>query len=193
MSASRSTFLRCSSTAAAQRNHPSRACRQRPRSGRLEVEITESIFLEGGDATLAAAALVALARRPRRARRFRHRLFVAELSAELPVRQIEDRPQLHPEPADPRRRERHRPRDHRARPCAQHRNDGRRRRRNCATDGAARPRLLVGPGLSLRRADDCERRRPAVPRRASGRFRTSPDCRSARGSSCRSDRRSCSR
>ena len=94
--------------------------------GRLEVEITESIFLEGSEATLEAASFAALARRARRARRFRDRLFVAELFAELPVRQIEDRPQLHPESADPRGRERDRPRHHRACARAQHRDHRRR-------------------------------------------------------------------
>ncbi|MGY3454895.1 diguanylate cyclase (GGDEF)-like protein [Bradyrhizobium sp. LM3.4] len=40
-------------------------------------------------------AAAARARRTHRARRFRHRLFLAELSASFPVRQDQDRPQLH--------------------------------------------------------------------------------------------------
>ena len=139
---------------ALQRNDPARARRQRPRAepARGRDHRIDLPRRQRGDA--AAAPLAARARRPHRARRFRHRLFVAQLFAELPVRQAEDRPQLHPEPADPRRRERDRPRDHRARPCAQHRDHRRRRRGNRAADGAARARLLVGAGLPVRRADD---------------------------------------
>ena len=110
----------------AQRKHPARACRQRPgaeppRSRDYRIDLPRR---RRGDA--AAAARAAQPRRPHRARRFRHRLFVAQLFAELPVRQAEDRPQLHPEPADPRRRDRDRPRDHRARQCARHRDHSRR-------------------------------------------------------------------
>ena len=59
---------------------------------RLELEITESrpAARQGGDAGRAPS--VARARRPHRHGRFRHRLFLAELPAELPVRQDQDRP-----------------------------------------------------------------------------------------------------
>ena len=116
----------------AQRNDPPCTGRQRSRSGAAGGRNHRIDLPRGQRRHFEAAALAPLAWRARRARRFRHRLFVAQLSAELPVRQIEDRPQLHSEPADARRRERNRPRDHRARACARHRNDGRRRRRNRA-------------------------------------------------------------
>ncbi len=87
---------------------------------RLEVEITEFDLPRRQRRHFAATALASLARRARRVGRFRNGLFVTQLSAELSVRQIEDRPQLHPEPADPRRRERDRPRYHRTRACAEH-------------------------------------------------------------------------
>ena len=74
---------------------------------------------------LAAAPLAPRARGQDRARRLRHRLLLAQLFAELSVRQVEDRPQLHQQSSDPRRRQCNRPRDYRARPCAQHRDDRR--------------------------------------------------------------------
>ena len=61
-------------------------------ASRLELEITEAVLLQNTEATLATLHQSA---RPRRAHldgRFRHRLFVAELSAQLPVRQDQDRP-----------------------------------------------------------------------------------------------------
>ena len=62
---------------------------------RLEIEITESVLMQSNDTTL---------RRLHQLRelgvricdgRFRHRLFLAQLSAQLPVRQDQDRSRLH--------------------------------------------------------------------------------------------------
>ena len=61
-------------------------------SGRLELEITETVLLQDDEENLALSASIALTWHFDRARRFRHRLFVAELSAALPVRQDQDRP-----------------------------------------------------------------------------------------------------
>ena len=117
---------------------------------RLEVEITEFDLPRGQRHHFEAAALTPLPWSARRAGRLWDGLLVTELSAELPVRQVEDRPQLHPEFAHPRRCERDRSRNHRARPRAQHRDHGRGRRTNRAVAGAQSSRLLVGAGLSLR-------------------------------------------
>ena len=65
-----------------------------PTSGsarRLELEITEAVLM-GDDEAALRFCTAARARRAHRAGRFRHRLFLAELSAALPVRQDQDRP-----------------------------------------------------------------------------------------------------
>ena len=58
---------------------------------RLELEVTESIFLGDSTARARRAEAAARARRRHRARRFRHRLFVARLSEQGGLPQIEDR------------------------------------------------------------------------------------------------------
>ena len=66
--------------------HP--ACRRT----RLELEITESVLLQDNEATLATLhQLRALGVRIAHGR-FRHRLFLAQLPAQLPLRQDQDRP-----------------------------------------------------------------------------------------------------
>ena len=60
----------------------------------LELEITEGVFLVESESTDDMFAKSEGARRPPRARRFRHRLFVAGLSEEGAVRQDQDRPEL---------------------------------------------------------------------------------------------------
>ena len=107
---------------------------------RLEVEITELIFLESSEALIAVLHSLRSAGHPHRARRFRHRLFEPVLSAELPVRQDQDRPLVHPAIAEPRRLDRDRPRDHRPRPRARHGDDRRGRRESGAARRAARCR-----------------------------------------------------
>ena len=59
---------------------------------RLELEITESILLQDSEATLATLYPAARARRAHRHGRLRHGLFLAQLPAELPLRQDQDRP-----------------------------------------------------------------------------------------------------
>ncbi len=78
---------------------------------------------------------------PGGARRFRHRLFVAELSAALPVRQDQDRPLLHHRPAAFGGIRGDRARHCRARPLAQGKGD-RRGRRDLGTTADAEHRGL---------------------------------------------------
>ena len=66
------------------------------RAERVELEITEGVFLADSDATDVTFARLEGARRAARARRFRHRLFVARLFEEGAVRQDQDRPELRP-------------------------------------------------------------------------------------------------
>ena len=65
---------------------------------RLELEITESVLLQNSDDRLATLHQLARAGRAHRDGRFRHRLFVAQLSAQLSLRQDQDRPLVHPRP-----------------------------------------------------------------------------------------------
>ena len=99
------------------------------------------------------------------ARRFRHRPFLAGLSAALPVRHHQDRPVV---------RAHHQPRhapgdpeiDHRARPRPRH-GRGRGRRRDRFRRGRAlSARLRIRAGLRLRRADGRRRRDAAIDGRA---------------------------
>ena len=62
---------------------------------RLELEITETVFLANDTAPMGHAAPAQGARRLDRARRFRHRLFVAQLPDDVPVRQDQDRQVVH--------------------------------------------------------------------------------------------------
>ena len=62
---------------------------------RLELEITESVLLQDRQNTHGHAAPAAPARGAHRHGRFRHRLLLAELSAQLPLRQDQDRPGVH--------------------------------------------------------------------------------------------------
>ena len=78
---------------------------------RLELEITETVLLQNTDGDARDAASAARARRPHLDGRFRHRLFVAELPAQLPVRQDQDRPLVHARTSRDRRLRR----DHQAR------------------------------------------------------------------------------
>ena len=66
---------------------------------RLELEITETVLLQDTEAVHDDAAQPARDGGEDRDGRFRHRLFVAELSAALPVRQDQDRPVLHQRPS----------------------------------------------------------------------------------------------
>ena len=81
--------------------------------------------------------------------RFRHRLFVAELSARLPVRQDQDRPLVHARSRKPRRQPRHHQGGDRARPFARHVDHRRGRRDRGAAQGRARAGLQRGAGLPV--------------------------------------------
>ena len=94
---------------------------------RLEIEITETVLLHNKEATLAVLHQLRGARDPDRDGRFRHRLFVADLSAELSVRQDQDRPLLRQE-------------HHREFELAQHRAGGCRARQRHGHDGHRRGR-----------------------------------------------------
>ena len=61
----------------------------------LELEVTETVLLQDSDVRGGDARQAARDRRRHRARRFRHRLFVAELLEPLPLRQDQDRAGLH--------------------------------------------------------------------------------------------------
>ena len=95
-------------------------------------------------------------RRADRARRFRHRLFLAELSAALPVRQDQDRPLLRHRYRRAGRVGQHRAGGGEHRRRAPHDDDGGRRRDRAAAGIAARARLFGDAGLSVQ---------PAKPRR----------------------------
>ena len=110
-------------------------------------------------------ASVARHRRAHRARRFRHRLFLAELPAQIPVRQDQDRPQLHQRHRRGRRHFQHRQGGGGHRRGPQHDHDGGRRRDRAATRNAARARLLRNAGLAVQPGED-RRRHPAAVLRA---------------------------
>ena len=61
---------------------------------RLMLEVTEGVLIDNPDEAKARLDDLHGARRAPRARRFRLRLFEPQLSAALPVRQAQDRPQL---------------------------------------------------------------------------------------------------
>ena len=106
------------------------------------------------------AACAARSRRLDRARRFRHRLFVAQLSAEIPVRQDQDRPLVRARAVEPQRQRGDRPRRQRARQDAQHPDDRRGDRDRRAIRAAARDRLSTRCRATCS-AVRCRRRRSA--------------------------------
>ena len=110
---------------------------------RLELEITEGVFLDESASTERMFARSEGDRRPPRARRFRHRLFLARLSAHGAVRQDQDRPDLRPRRDDRRAAQRrdHR-RDRRARRRARNGDDRRGHRDTGRARADPRARLL---------------------------------------------------
>ena len=92
-------------------------------------------------------------RRADRARRFRHRLFLAELPAALSVRQDQDRPLLRQRYRRARRLVLHRAGGGQHRRRAPHDDDGGGRRDRAAAAIAARARLLGNAGLSVQPAE----------------------------------------
>ena len=73
--------------------------------GRLELEITETVLLSDSAATLETLRKLQNFGVQDRLGRLRHRLFLAELSAQLPLQQDQDRPILRQRPVrwEPRR------------------------------------------------------------------------------------------
>ena len=84
--------------------------------------------------------------------RLRHRLFLARLSAQLPVRQDQDRPLVHPGARQEGRLPRHRARGDAARRRHRHGHHRRRRRDRRAARDPAHRRLQPGAGLSVQPA-----------------------------------------
>ena len=70
------------------------------RPGRLELEITELVLLQDNRGCVRNSPSTPRSRNQDRDGRFRHRLFVARLSAQFPLRQDQDRPVLHPRSDD---------------------------------------------------------------------------------------------
>ena len=79
---------------------------------RLELEITELALLQNNETTLAAVHQLRALWRADFDGRFRHRLLLVELSPELPLRQDQNRPLLHQQSLERRRRGRHPQSDH---------------------------------------------------------------------------------
>ena len=121
-------------------------------ANRLELEVTEIGAVAAQRAEPHGAARAAEARHRHRARRLRHRLFVAELSAELPVRQDQDRPHLRGRTVAAQRLRGDRQRGLGPGAKPQHHDHRGRRRDRRAVHAAARGRLHAGAGLSVRPA-----------------------------------------
>ncbi len=96
---------------------------------RLDLELTESIVMEDFESRRAGSAAAARPRRQHLDRRFRHRLFVAELRQAAAGRPHQDRPELRAQHGAGPERRRHRSRHRHARPQSRACR-GRRRRRD---------------------------------------------------------------
>ena len=94
--------------------------------------------------------------------RFRHRLFVTELFAEISVRQDQDRPEFRAQPVRRRRKRGDRSRRHRPWPQSWDDNDRRRRRDDGSTRRAAQGRMHRGARLPVQRAGAGRRDRRAA-------------------------------
>ena len=116
---------------------------------RLELEITETVLVEKSEENLAVLHEIKNPRRLDRPRRLRHRLLVDALSADVPVRQDQDRQVVHPEHDLAFRQRGHRVRDRRAGARARHRNHGRGRRDGGAAAIPAHRRLPARARLSV--------------------------------------------
>ena len=130
---------RISATATSSTRCARRCANPGSRAHRLEIEVTETALLDDKSLTRALDRGTEGARRQDRARRFRHRLFEPELSAQTAARQGQDRPQLpdgrHPKRALARAPEGHRQPVAAARP---ERHGRRRRDLRAAEDPGAR-------------------------------------------------------
>ena len=129
---------------------------------RLELEVTESLLLADTEFDARDAPQAARARRPHIDGRFRHRLFVAQLSAFLPLRQDQDRPLLRQGPVGEARQPGDRERGHRPRPEPGHVDHGRRGGDRGAARGGASAGLYRGAGIPVQSAAAVGGHRPAV-------------------------------
>ena len=115
------------------------AWRVRPAASRLELEITETVLLQDTEATMRDADQPARPRRQHLDGRFRHGLFQPELSAEVSVRQDQDRPFVHSRFVRRAGFDRHHSRRRRPRQQPRHSHDGRRGRdRSSSCNGSGR-------------------------------------------------------
>ena len=128
--------------------------RHRLQANRLELEVTEIVFM--GDSANALDVLKRLRALGvgDRARRFRHRLFLARLSEQGGLPQTEDRRQLRARGGGQQGDGGDHPVDRPARQELPHDRDRRRRRDRGRFHPDARPRLPPDPGLSVRPADE---------------------------------------
>ena len=140
---------------------------------RLVLELTEHVMLDDIEEVVATMRRLKELGVQLRARRFRHRLFVALLSEAAAVRHAEDRPLLRARHRNRSERPRDRPDDPEHR--AQHEGLGHRGGRGDADAGAAAAadRLPRVPGLSLRKAEG--RSAIFLPDSASTRSDSAPD------------------
>ena len=160
-SRSRSMFRRCSSAGSISSRMVERiAYGNRIRSGAARARADRKHAARqrrqrgGRDAAAEGAG------RQARARRFRHRLFEPAVSAPLPVRQAQDRPELRAVDREGRRRRRDRARGGQPRPRAWHEGHGRGRGNRRAASVPARRRRALHARFPLRQADPSRRRSP---------------------------------
>ncbi len=118
-------------------------------AARLELEITETVLLQDDrDGARCAASNPRLGRAHLHGR-FRYRILLAQLSAQLPLRQDQNRPFVHPGAWQTKRLRRHHSRRHAAGLEPRYDHDSRRRRDRGATGDIAGRRLHGGAGISF--------------------------------------------
>ncbi len=125
---------------------------------RLQLEITETVLMRDQRADAGGAAQAARSRRPDHAGRLRNVLRDAQLSAQLPVQEDQDRPQLRARHSRAPRLRRHRQVRGRSRTRAEHALGCRGRRDFGQSGGRACRRVQRGAGVLFQPARACQRR-----------------------------------